>query len=115
VVGDGRSAIEYLSGTGKYGDREEYPRPNMVLLDLNLPQVSGFGVLEWIRNHPDYARLPVVIFSSSMREDDKARARELGADEFVAKPNSGLEFGKVVEGLLKWLRVEGPEMLMVDG
>jgi CheY-like chemotaxis protein len=76
----------------------------VVLLDLNLPQVSGFGVLEWIQNHPDCARLPVVVFSSSTREDDRARAKELGADEFLAKPSSGLEFGKVVEELQqRWL------------
>ena len=62
-------------------------------------------MLEWMRNHPDYKRTPVVVFSSSTREDDRTRANELGADEFVAKPSSGLEFGKVVEGLQeRWLR-----------
>lgn len=104
VVGDGRAAIEYLSGAGKYGDRGKYPLPTLVLLDLNLPQVGGFEVLRWVRNNPDYARLPVVIFSSSTREDDRLTAKELGADEFVAKPSSGMEFGRVVEGLQgKWL------------
>jgi CheY-like chemotaxis protein len=72
--------------------------PAVVLLDLNLPQVSGFGVLEWIRNHPDFAKLPVVVFSSSTREDDRVkRELGLGANEFVAKPSSGLKFGEVVE------------------
>ena len=104
LVGTGRAAIDYLSGSGEFADREKYPVPSVVLLDLNLPQVSGFGVLEWIRNHPDYARLPVVVFSSSTREDDRVKARELGADEFVAKPSSGLKFGEVVEGLQeKWV------------
>lgn len=102
VVGTGRAAIDYLSGSGEFADREKYPVPALVLLDLNLPQVSGFGVLEWIRNHPDYARLPVVVFSSSTREDDRTKARELGANHFVAKPSSGLEFGKVVDGLGRW-------------
>ena len=103
-MGTGRAAIDYLSGSGEFGDREKYPVPAVVLLDLNLPQVSGFEVLEWMRNHPDYARLPVVVFSSSTREDDRVKARELGANEFVAKPSSGLEFGEVVEGLKeKWL------------
>ncbi len=104
VVGDGRAAMDYLSGAGKYWDREEYPVPALVLLDVNLPHIPGFQVLEWIRNNPDYARMPVVMFSSSTREDDRVRARELGADEFVAKPSSGLEFGKVVEVLQgRWL------------
>jgi PAS domain S-box-containing protein len=105
LVGDGRAAIDYLSGAGRFGDREKYAAPALVVLDLNLPHVPGFGVLEWMRNHPDYKRTPVVIFSSSTREDDRARAKELGADEFVAKPSSGLEFGKVVEELeVRWLR-----------
>ena len=106
VVGNGRAAIDYLSGAGKYGDRGKYPVPALVLLDLNLPQVGGFEVLRWMRNHPEFTGTPVVIFSSSTREDDRVTARELGADEFVAKPSSGMEFGRVVEGLLKWLRVE---------
>jgi CheY-like chemotaxis protein len=104
LVRDGRAAIQYLSGAGAYADRHQYPLPALVLLDLNLPQVSGFGVLEWIRNNPDYARLPVVVFSSSTRADDQARAAALGAEEFVPKPSSGLKFGEVVEKLQqKWL------------
>jgi DNA-binding response OmpR family regulator len=104
LLGSGRAAIDYLSGSGQFGDREKYPVPALVLLDLNLPQVSGFRVLEWMRNHPDYARMPVVVFSSSTREDDRVKARELGADEFLAKPSSGLKFGEVVEGLMaKWM------------
>jgi DNA-binding response OmpR family regulator len=85
--------------------------PSVVLLDLNLPLVTGFEVLKWMRNHPDYARLPVVVFSSSTREDDRMKAKELGADDFVVKPGSGMKFGEVVESLQqKWLgrRVEGP-------
>ena len=99
MVTDGRAAMDYLSGAGDYGDREKYPVPGLVLLDLNLPQIGGFQVLQWIRNNPDYARTPVVMFSSSTREDDRVRAKDLGADEFVAKPSSGLKFGEVVERL----------------
>jgi CheY-like chemotaxis protein len=105
LVGDGREAIQYLSGAVQFGDREKYPVPALVLLDLNLPQVPGFAVLEWMRNNPDYARTPVVVFSSSTREEDRARARELGANDFVPKPSSGLRFGEAVETLrTKWLR-----------
>ncbi|MHC1765203.1 MAG: PAS domain S-box protein [Verrucomicrobiia bacterium] len=104
LVGDGRAAIEYLSGAGKYGDRGKYPVPALVLLDLNLPQVGGFEVLRWMRNNPDYARLPVVIFSSSTREDDRVTAKELGANDFVAKPSSGRKFAEVAEELQRrWL------------
>jgi DNA-binding response OmpR family regulator len=87
-----------------YGDREKYPVPSLLLLDLNHPQVPGFGVLEWMRNHPDYRRTPVVIFSSSTREEDRAKAKQLGADDFMPKPGSGVKFGEVVDAVRrKWL------------
>jgi PAS domain S-box-containing protein len=104
VVRDGRAAIEFLSGAGKYGDRTEYPLPALVLLDLNLPVVSGFEVLQWMRNHPEFARTPVVIFSSSTLEDDRAKAQALGANAFLTKPSSGLELGRIVDDLRQnWL------------
>jgi CheY-like chemotaxis protein len=104
VVGDGREAIEYLSGAGKYAERSEYPLPSLVLLDLNLPQVPGFEVLKWMRNHPDFAWTPVVVFSSSTLEDDRVKALELGANEFVGKPSSAMKFDEVVEMLKeRWL------------
>lgn len=107
VVRDGRAAIHYLSGSGEYSDRAKYPLPEVVLLDLNLPHVPGFEVLQWMRNHPDFVKTPVVVFSSSTREDDRVRAQELGANDFVSKPSSGLKFGEVVEGLRgKWMRGE---------
>ncbi len=103
VVGDGRAAINYLSGAAKYNNRQKYPVPAVVLLDLNLPHVPGFEVLQWMRNHPDFRRTPVVIFSSSTREDDRVKAQELRANEFLSKPSSA-EFGEVVEGLKgKWM------------
>jgi CheY-like chemotaxis protein len=104
LVSDGRAAIDYLSGTGKYADRTEYPLPAVVLLDLNLPQVPGFDVLKWMRNHPDFLGTPVVVFTSSVRQEDKVKATELGANDFVAKPSSGMRFGEIVEALRqKWL------------
>jgi DNA-binding response OmpR family regulator len=65
--------------------------------------VHGFEVLRWMRSRPEYAATPVVIFSSSSKEEDKVKAREFGANEFVVKPNSGLKFGTVVEALQDWL------------
>jgi CheY-like chemotaxis protein len=104
VVDDGRSALEYLSGNGVYTDRGQYPVPTVVLLDLNLQTLHGFEVLKWIRAQPQYAALPVVLFSSSTKPEDRIRARDLGATEFWEKPSSGLKFGAVVERLKeKWL------------
>jgi DNA-binding response OmpR family regulator len=104
LVGDGRAAIKYLSGVNGYENREKYPVPVVVLLDLNLPDVHGFEVLRWMRTRPEYARTPVMIFSSSTKEEDRVKARELGANEFVEKPTSGLKFEAVVARLREqWL------------
>jgi CheY-like chemotaxis protein len=104
TVEDGQVAEDYLAGSGVYGDRERHPMPVLVLLDLNMPQVSGFEVLKWMRQRPELASLPVVVFSSSSRQEDKARALELGAAEFIEKPPTMGKFGEVAERVRsKWL------------
>src|SRR5262249_55131522 len=105
AVGNGREALAYLSGSGAYADRQRYPLPALLLLDLNLPLISGFEVLKWLRSRPEFQALPVVVFSSSLHEADKLQARELGANDYVEKPKSGLQFGEVVERLRQgWLK-----------
>jgi CheY-like chemotaxis protein len=107
MVNDGRTAIRYLAGESEFADREKSPVPAVVLLDLNLPEVHGFEVLKWIRMQPAYAGLPVVVFSSSERDDDQVRARLLGANEFVKKPGSSLTFPDIVLKLKeRWLSSE---------
>ena len=82
------------------------PLPAVVLLDLNLPELHGFEVLKWIRAHPLHAGLPVVIFTSSNHEEDRARAQLTGATEFLRKPGSPLRFGEVVTKLNEqWLHL----------
>jgi CheY-like chemotaxis protein len=104
VVVDGVVAIDYLSGRAAFRNRLSYPLPAVVLLDLNLPTVSGFQVLQWIRRQPQFQQLPVVIFSSSSRPEDRLQAKELGASDYLEKPDSGLDFGVTVEALKrKWL------------
>lgn len=100
---DGREAMNYLDGTGPFADREQYPLPSLVMLDLNLPIYSGFEVLRWIRQRPALNSLPVIVFSSSTRPDDKAKAIELGADAYLEKPTSGMRFREVAAQILeKW-------------
>jgi CheY-like chemotaxis protein len=104
MVAHGQGAIDYLSGTGVYAKREEYPLPAVVLLDLNLPEVHGFEVLKWIRAHPHHKSLPVVVFTSSARDEDRDQARALGADEFMQKPALPSLFQQVAQTLNKdWL------------
>jgi CheY-like chemotaxis protein len=104
LVCDGPEAIDYLSGAGKFGERHNYPVPAVVLLGLKLPEMPGLEVSQWMRNHPDFATTPVVVFSASTGQDERAKAQELGVTEFVARPKSGLEFTQVVEQLReRWL------------
>jgi CheY-like chemotaxis protein len=85
-VSDGRQAIAYVQGTGKYADRVEFPFPCLVLLDLKLPYVMGLDVLKWIRQHSG-AALPVVILTASAEDADIATAYRLGASAFLSKPS----------------------------
>ena len=99
TVKDGKEAKDYLSGEAPFDDRQAHPLPGLVLLDLNLPYWSGFEVLEWIRQQPQLRGLPVVVFTSSNRPDDIARAYDLGANGYVVKPNALAELTSLVLAL----------------
>lgn len=86
VVGDGQGAMDYLGGIGDYADRERFPLPLVLLLDLKLPRRSGFEVLEWLRGQPGLRRIPVVVLTSSDQMDDVNRAFDLGANSYLVKP-----------------------------
>ncbi len=104
VVGHGQLAIDYLSGRAPFSDRTRYPIPALVLLDLNLPVLSGFDLLHYLREHPEISVPPVVVFSSSARPDDRTKALAMGAMDYLEKPSSGLEFTEVAQRLWKqWL------------
>lgn len=105
TVEHGRAAIEYLSGVGEYADRQAHPLPCLVLLDLNLPEVHGFDVLKWIRSEPSLSDLPVVVFSSSIREEDQHRAKMWGANDFIQKVGSIGKLREVARQLLdRWVK-----------
>jgi CheY-like chemotaxis protein len=87
VTHDGQEAINYLSGLGKYVDRELYPLPCLVMLDLKMPRKNGMEALEWIRGREDLRALPVIIFSSSVHPEEINQAYRLGASAFLTKPS----------------------------
>jgi two-component system response regulator len=87
VAANGQEAIDYLTGAGKYADRQKFPLPGLVLLDLKLPIKMGLEVLEWIRSQPAFKSLVVIVLSSSIYEGDIKRAYELGANAFLVKPS----------------------------
>lgn len=86
IVSDGDEAISYLTRQDKYTDRELYPTPLLMLLDLKLPRRSGLEVLEWLRQQPTLKRLLVVILTSSQENSDLVQAYELGANSYLVKP-----------------------------
>ena len=106
VVSDGEEAIAYLEGTGSFADRERYPLPALLLLDLKLPRRSGLEVLEWVRRHAGLSRLPVVILTSSRQPADVDRAYDLRANSYLVKPASLEALREMVSALdLYWLRM----------
>jgi CheY-like chemotaxis protein len=86
LVNDGAEAVRYLKGEGSYADRHAYPEPTLMLLDLKMPQTSGFDVLHWVREQPAFKKLIVIVLTGSNDSEDVERAYRLGADSFLVKP-----------------------------
>ena len=113
VVNDGEQAIDYLHGRDKFADRQKFPLPLLVLLDLKLPRKSGLEVLGWLREqNSSLNRLPVVIFTSSRQSSDINRAYELGANSYLVKPADFDKLSNIVKTLDSYwfLLNESPEV-----
>lgn len=104
VAVDGAQAIDYLADNSPFADRSQHPLPALVLLDLNLPKKSGFEVLSWIRQQPQFASLPVVIYTSSVGLIDKDTAQLLGATDYFVKRFGVSDIAELVRSLAeRWL------------
>jgi CheY-like chemotaxis protein len=93
VVGDGVQALEFIRGEGEYSDRE---RPDLVLLDLNLPRKSGAEVLAEVKGDSRTSTIPVVVLTTSQAEEDILRSYQMHANAYVTKPVDFERFGEVV-------------------
>ena len=103
VVEDGVEALAFLRRQGRYA---EMPRPDVILLDLNLPRKDGREVLAEIKADPDLRRIPVVILTTSEAEEDILRAYNLNANCYVTKPVDFQQFVKVIHSIEDfWLSV----------
>ena len=103
---DGQEVINYLEGKAPFENPITYPLPNLLLLDLKLPNVDGFQVLAWLRAQPGLCRMLVVVFSASSNPEDISRAYALGANSYVIKPQDAGELVGVVDRLQNyWLRI----------
>jgi CheY-like chemotaxis protein len=92
---DGVEAKEYLIGDGRFADRATYPTPDIVILDLKMPRMSGFDLLEWLHANPGHAVIPTVVMSNSKQDKDVQRAYRLGANTFFLKPTGFQELTEV--------------------
>ncbi|TMQ27781.1 MAG: response regulator, partial [Deltaproteobacteria bacterium] len=101
--------LDFLFGTGPYADRDLSDRPQVILLDLNLPKLDGLGVLRRIRADERTRFQPVVILTSSKEDEDIIRSYTLGANSYVRKPVGFAEFTAAVNALgVYWLLTNNP-------
>src|SRR5581483_9447631 len=99
IVSDGEQARAYLSGSGGFGDRQRHPLPELVLLDVNLPKLSGLELLKWIRRQPMIEKLPVILFSGAEEAAETRREQAALANALRAKPASGEGFVELTNEL----------------
>jgi CheY-like chemotaxis protein len=95
----GQQALDYLAGTGEYGDRAKHPLPSYVLLDLKLPRVSGLDILSWMRQTEGMRTLPVSILSGSAEGGDIEKSKKLGIESYLVKPTAFPELLDLVKEL----------------
>ncbi|MBC7379762.1 MAG: response regulator [Burkholderiaceae bacterium] len=109
VARDGVQALDYLFGTGEHAGRDTSVQPEVILLDLKLPKISGHEVLQRVRADPRTALVPVVILTSSSEEEDIVSSYKSGANSFVRKPIDFQEFTQRLQNLqMYWLIVNSP-------
>src|SRR4051794_23419206 len=98
-VVDGRDALDFLNQTGRYKDA---PKPSLILLNMNLPRMNGLELLAHMRAHKFLQDIPVVVFSSSKLDADRAKCLALGAREFIAKPSDYDEFVQAIRSACRF-------------
>lgn len=108
-VKDGAEALDFIFGTGAYGDRTVINGPKVIMLDLRLPKVDGMEVLRRVKGDERTKTIPVVVLTSSKEDRDVAESYQLGVNSFISKPVEFDAFAKTVSELgLYWLLVNRP-------
>ena len=103
VVRDGQEALDYLYHQGKYTDEKKFPRPGLILLDIRLPKVDGIEVLKQLKADPQFKSIPIIMLTTSDRDEEIAKSYAGGANSYVVKPVEFEEFMKKVKHLrLYW-------------
>ena len=117
VARDGLEAIAYLNGEGKYADRQEYPLPVLVLLDVQMPKMDGFEVLNWMQGQPLLKSLRVVVLTNGLDSRESSAAHQLGAHSFLVKPTDFADSADIMLTFVARLHLNapGPEPPPADG
>jgi len=87
-VEDGEDLMDYLTRRNRYADPLTSPRPDIILLDLNMPKKDGHAALEEIKIHPEFRRIPIVVLTTSNAQEDIERSYDRGASSFITKPDT---------------------------
>lgn len=101
-VANGELALDYLHGRSHFANREEHPMPRLLILDLRLPGIDGFAVLQGLRENPQLRRLPVIVLTCLGDKSSIDRAHELGVNGYLTKPASPDGFDSLVASLEDW-------------
>jgi two-component system response regulator len=97
VVRDGQEALDFIYHQGDYHNKQDVPCPDLILLDIRMPKVDGFQVLEKLKADPEHNTIPVIVLSCSELEEDKDKSYKSGASSYIRKPIHYDDFVKVVE------------------
>lgn len=106
IVTSGEQAMVYLEGAGPYQNRDEFPLPRLILVDLKMPGITGFDLIRWIRQQPSLRGVRIVVLTASNEIRDVNQAYELGANSFLVKPVNFEDFVRLthaIEGYWIWL------------
>ena len=95
-VEDGEELMDYLQRRGQFSDAKAFPRPGLILLDLNMPRKDGREALAEIKADPGLRRIPIVVLTTSKAEEDIVRSYNLGANSYITKP---VTFDRLVQAL----------------
>jgi CheY-like chemotaxis protein len=108
VVSNGAEALKYLTGEGRYADRDEYPMPRVILLDLKMPEIDGFELLKRLKAMPTMGDVLIIAVSALDDLESIRRAYGLGARSFLAKPCQAVDVENLIQGFPgHWSRTPG--------
>jgi len=99
IVFSGKEMMEYVDGTSGYSDREAYPYPVLILLDLRMPEVNGFELLIWLKSEPRHAGIPVIVITCLDGQREIRKSYQLGARTFLRKPISSKSIRDAITSL----------------